>query len=115
MEAHYFHLVHLKKAFPSSFHRNLRCLSDLQEGDWQVFQADPEGSGDQRGPHHHWRFHVPLLLQPGPAQAGANGGHLYRQEGCGAGPCAREEPHLSGRSRHLHGLTGLCREEDPER
>lgn len=99
----------------SSSHRNLRRLSHLQEGDWPVFQADPEGPGDQRGPHHHRGLHVPLLLQPGPAQAGADGGHLHCQESRGAGPGARQEPHLSGRSRHLHGLAGLCREEDSER
>lgn len=49
------------------FHRNLRRLSHLQEGDRPLFQADPEGPGDQRGPHHHRRLHVPFLLQPGPA------------------------------------------------
>lgn len=99
----------------SSPRRNLRRLSDLQEGDWPVLQADPEGAGDQRGPHHHRRLHVPLLLKPGLAQAGADGGHLHRQEGRGARPGAREEPHLSGCGSHLHGLPGLSREEDPER
>lgn len=107
--------LHLTHFLPSSsLHRDLRRLSDLQEGDWQVLQTDPEGTGDQRGPHHHRRLHVPLLLKPGPAQTGANGGHLYRQEGCGARPGARQEPHLCGCSSHLHGLPGLCREEDPE-
>lgn len=96
-------------------YRNLRRLPDLQERDRQVLQADPESSGNQRGPHHHRRLHVALLLQPGAAQAGADGGHLHRQEGGGAGPGARAEPHLGGRGSHLHGLTGLCREEDPER
>lgn len=80
-----------------------------------MFQAHPESLGDQRGPHHHRRLHVSLLLQPRPPQTGADGRHLHRQEGRGAGPGAGQEPNLCGSSRHLHGLTGLCREEDPER
>lgn len=114
-----FTLLHLNKLLPlipsPSLHRNLRRLSDLQEGDRQVLQADPEGTGDQRGPHHHRRLYVPLLLKPGLAQTGADGGHFHRQESCGARPGAREEPHLCGCGSHLHGLPGLRREEDPER
>lgn len=105
---------HLKVRFPSP-NRNLRRLPHLQKRDRQVLQADPEGSGNQRGPHHHRRLHVALLLQPGAAQAGADGGHLHRQEGGGAGPGAGQEPHLGGGGGHLHGLAGLCGEEDPER
>lgn len=96
-------------------YRNLRRLPDLKERDWQVLQADPKSSGNQCGPHHHRRLHVTLLLKPGAAQTGADGGHVHRQEGGGAWPGARPEPHLGGRSSHLHGLTGICREKNPER
>lgn len=95
--------------------RDLCRLQDLQKRDRPVLQADLEGAGDQRGPDHDGRLHVPLLLQPGLTQTGADGCHLYRQESRGAGPGARQEPHLCGCSSHLHGLPGLCREEDPER
>lgn len=98
-----------------SLHRNLRRLSHLQEGDWQVLQTDSEGTGDKRGPHHHRRLHVPFLFKPGLAQTGANGSHFHCQKSCGARPGARQEPHLSGCGSHLHGLPGLSREEDPER
>lgn len=79
-----------------------------------MLQADPESAGDQRGPHHHRRLHVSVLLKPGLAQTGADGGHLHRQKGCGARPGSRQEPHLGGCSGDLHGLPGLGREEDPK-
>lgn len=69
---------------PHFLRRDLCCLANLQEEDWQMLQADLENAGYQLGPHQPGRLNAPLLLKPRPAQAGANGGQLHRQEGRGA-------------------------------